>query len=136
MSPNLSYRLTTLHFIPSEFLQLDITINTMTTMLQLKFSRIFVSQKCWHRFYMTTENIFNKNKKIQKKDRLKRMWYKSVSIATHWKECIYSMILFQFFNFHHSVWSFLMDATYFQGSIMKFPKKIPCNMFWRKLRGK
>ena len=72
MGPNLSYRLTTLHFIPSEFLQLDITINTMTTMIfQLKFSRIFVSQKCWHRFFMTTGNIFNKNKKKQEKGQTK-----------------------------------------------------------------
>lgn len=72
MGPDLSYRLTTLHFIPSEFLQLDISINIMTTMiLQLKFSRIFVSQNCWHRFYMTTENIFNENKKKQEKGQTK-----------------------------------------------------------------
>lgn len=104
----------------------------MTIMvLQLtKFSRFFVRQKCLQKFYMVTDNVFKKNKKRQEKGQKKEnMTYIYVSITLHWKECIYPMILFQVFNFHHLVSCFLMDAAYFHGNIMKFPKKGLCNVF-------
>lgn len=102
---------------------------TITVLQLTKFSRFSVSQKCLQKFYMVTDNVFKKNKKKQEKGQKKEnVTHIYVSITLHCKECMYPMILFQVFNFHHLVSCFL-DAANFHGSIMKFPKKGLCDVF-------
>lgn len=86
---------------------------------------------------MVTDNVFNKNTKKQEKELNKENGTSThVSIALCWKERMCPLILFQVFHCGRLVWCFLMDAAYLHGIIMKFPKKVLCNAFRRKLRGK